>query len=213
VEQTGIEHNTMKITYSEHTYFEDKISDTPVLIDLGSCRGDFSKHFISRYNNAKIIMVEPSRTNFAVINQDLVLNNKNIKKQFFALSDKSGKKLTFHEDPSSEQNGSILFNYFNGLPYEVETISLDDIVKPFDHVDLVKMDVEGAEWDCIMNLTEETISKISQLTVEFHDFIDPSLVSKTESAVKRLLDFGYKLEYSSTNWMYGSKYYDSLFYK
>ncbi len=201
----------MKITYSEHSYYEDKITDHPVMIDLGSCKGDFTRHFFEKYRNSKIVMIEPSKTNFEYISSDPFFDK--IEKHFLALAETSGKILEFNEDPSSVQNGSLLFNYFKGITYKVSTISLNEIVSRFDYVDLVKMDVEGAEWESIMGLDEESLSKISQLTVEFHDFIDPSLVHKTEAAVKKLLDFGYKLEYSSTNWMHGSKYYDSLFYK
>lgn len=203
----------MKVTFSEHTYFEDKISSSPVLIDLGSCRGDFSKHFLTKYENAKVFMVEPSKTNFSLISKDPFFDKENVSRNFLALSSESGKFLTFYEDPRSEQNGSVIFNYFNGIPYEVETVSLNEIAKKFDHIDLVKMDVEGAEWEAIMNLDEETLSKISQLTVEFHDFIDRSLSTKTELAVKKMISHGFKVDYNSTTWMHGSKYYDSLFYK
>lgn len=202
----------MKITYSEHTYFSNKISDEPVLIDLGGCLGDFSTHFIEKYPNAKIIILEPSKTNFSKIKLN---NNDNIIKIFGALFTRSGEELTFYEDPTSAQNGSLLFNYFPHISYQVQTYSLDDIVKNITKpkIDLIKMDVEGAEWDCLMNTSTETLNRIEQISVEFHDFLNPELAYKSQEVVDRLLNFGFKINYNPTNYMYGSKFYDSLFYK
>jgi FkbM family methyltransferase len=199
----------MKVTYSEHTYFAEKISRDPVLIDLGGCLGDFSKHFIERYPNAKIIILEPSKTNFLNIN----LEGDNITKIFGALFIRSGEEVTFYEDPKSPQNGSLLFNYFQNIAYKIKTYSLDDIVKDIPKIDLIKMDVEGAEWDCLMNTTIETLNKIEQISVEFHDFLNPSLANKSQQVVDRLLNIGFKIDYNPTNYMYGSKFYDSLFYR
>lgn len=199
----------MKVTFSEHTYYDEKITNVPVLIDLGSCKGAFAKHFYEKFPLATIILVEPSKSNFPLID----ITGDRVHKIFGAVSHKHGETLTFYEDPKSEQNGSLLFNYFNGVPYEVQTVSLDELTKPFDRIDLVKMDVEGAEWDSIMNMKDETLNKIQQLTVEFHDFLDPRLAPRSESAVQKLLSAGFKVEYNPTTYMHGSKYYDSLFYK
>jgi FkbM family methyltransferase len=197
-----------KITFSEHSYFSDLISDEPVLIDLGACLGDFSKHFRSRYSNAKIILLEPSKSNFPKIN----IEDLNTKKLFGAISSYKDKVI-FREDPKSEQNGSLLFNYFEGIEYEIETYTLDELVEPFEIIDLLKMDVEGAEWDVLLKCSEEALNKIKQLTVEFHDFLDPSLRENSEKCVQRLISLGFSIDYNPTTYMHGSKYYDSLFYK
>jgi FkbM family methyltransferase len=197
-----------KITFSEHSYFIDLISDEPILIDLGACLGSFSKHFRSQYKNSKIILMEPSKSNFPKIEID----DENTKKIFGAISSKK-EKLIFREDPRSEQNGSLLFDYFEGVEYEVETYTLDELIEPFETVDLLKMDVEGAEWDVLLNCSDETLNKIKQLTVEFHDFLDPSLRERSELCVERLISLGFSIDYNPTTYMHGSKYYDSLFYK
>lgn len=199
----------MKVTFSEHTYYTEKISESPILLDLGSCRGAFSEHFRNSFPNSTIIIVEPSKINFSQIK----IEGERIIKHHAALSSISGNTILFHEDPLSDQNGSVLFNYFKGIPYEVETISLKDLAEKYNKIDLVKMDIEGAEWECLMNVDEETLSRIQQITVEFHDFIDPSLKDKSENVVKRLTNLGFKVEYNPTTYMHGSKYYDSLFYK
>jgi FkbM family methyltransferase len=201
----------MKITYSEHSYYEELISSSPFLLDLGACLGNFSKHFMEKYPTCKAVLVEPCVTNFGKIEADSFFNGAT--KIWKAASDVDDQVLVFHEDRNSEQNGSYLFNYFGGHPYVVTTVSLETLLKDVEKVGLVKMDIEGAEWDILENLDESLAKKITQLSVEFHDFIDPSLKKRTERCVQRMLDFGFKLEYNSTNYMHGSQYYDSLFYK
>jgi FkbM family methyltransferase len=198
-----------KITHSEHSYFTDLISENPILLDLGSCLGTFTKHFIGNYPNAKVILVEPSKSNFGRID----INDERVTKIFGALSNKK-ETLTFKEDPNSEQNGSLLFDYFkDAIEYQVDTYTLDELCKDFETIDLVKMDIEGAEWNSLMETSEETLSKIKQITVEFHDFLNPSLRENSEKCVNRLINLGFEIDYNPTTYMHGSKYYDSLFYK
>ena len=62
-----------------------------------------------------------------------------------------------------------------------------------DHVDLVKMDIEGAEIGILECLSQSDFEVIDQLSVEFHDFIDPGLHSKSQECVKKLENLGYTL--------------------
>ena len=197
-----------KVVFSEHSYYPDMISKTPVLLDLGGCYGAFSKHFLERFPDSTILLVEANPTNFKQIKVDSIrctMLNK-------AVSLKNGH-IVFYEDENSSQNGSILFNYFKGIKHEIETISLTALLKDFQKVDLVKMDIEGAEWEILLNTPAHDLLKIEQLTVEFHDFIEKDKKQLTTECVKRLKSLGYSLDYASTNYMHGSKYYDCLFYK
>lgn len=197
-----------KVVFSEHSYYPDLISEKPVLFDLGACYGAFSKHFLEFFPAAKITLVEANPTNFKKIDiqdEHCIILNK-------ALSLKS-ENIVFYEDENSSQNGSVLFNYFDGIKHEIETTNLEKLFKEYDHIDLVKMDIEGAEWELLLNTSAETLQKMNQLTVEFHDFIEKDKRSLTRQCVKRLKSLGFKLEYESTDYMNGSKYYDCLFYK
>lgn len=197
-----------KVTYSEHTYYPHLIGEEPVLFDIGACLGAFTQHFLIQYPRAKVTLLEPNPTNFKKIQIDAgpcIMLNK-------ALSITEGS-ITFYEDVNSTQTGSILFNYFNGIKHEVETVTLDKLLAPYKKVDMVKMDIEGAEWEVLLNSADETLLKICQLSVEFHDFLDKSNSPKTLACIKRLKRLGFKMEYKPTDYKLGCKYYDCLFYK
>jgi FkbM family methyltransferase len=197
-----------EVTFSEHTYFPDLISAQPVLFDIGACLGAFSEHFLSQYPNGKVVLLEPNPTNFKKIH----IESDRCLKLNMALSI-TPEKILFYEDLNSTQTGSILFNYFDGVKHEIETINLDDLLRDYEQVDLVKMDIEGAEWEILLNSKDETLLKIQQLSVEFHDFLDKSKSPLTLACIKRLKKLGYGLKYKSTDYKLGCKYYDCLFYK
>jgi FkbM family methyltransferase len=68
-----------------------------------------------------------------------------------------------------------------------------------DHIDLLKMDVEGAEYDVIDDISESII-RPQQFVVEFHHRFPGVGVKRTEDAIDRLRSMGYGLfSISATN--------------
>jgi FkbM family methyltransferase len=72
------------------------------------------------------------------------------------------------------------------------------IMKALGHtqIDLLKMDIEGAEYDVIDDLLEESIH-IRQLCVEFHHRWPEIGVEKTRNAIDRLRSAGYRIFHTS----------------
>lgn len=69
-----------------------------------------------------------------------------------------------------------------------------------ERINLLKMDIEGSEIDVLSSLSKETLEKIDQITVEFHDFLWPELNKKVEETKNRLCDLGfYCIPFSVTN--------------
>jgi len=60
------------------------------------------------------------------------------------------------------------------------------------HIDILKMDIEGAEYSVISNLIESGI-EVSQLLVEFHHRFKDIGIEKTQNAIKLLNKYGYKI--------------------
>lgn len=51
---------------------------------------------------------------------------------------------------------------------QVEAVSLDYLLADLDHVDLLKIDTEGAEVPIVIGASAETLSKVGFITGEFH---------------------------------------------
>lgn len=69
---------------------------------------------------------------------------------------------------------------------------------------LVKMDVEGAEWDSLLALSDATFSQIQQLTMEIHWLYSAGTTDKMERAFVRLSEHFYVAHVHNNNNRCGS---------
>ncbi|MCB0686935.1 MAG: FkbM family methyltransferase [Saprospiraceae bacterium] len=76
----------------------------------------------------------------------------------------------------------------------VDMLSLNDIVLRFrhQHIDVLKMDIEGAEYDVLLDAGRWNVS-VDQLLVEFHDRMFPDGVDRSRQVVKILRELGYQI--------------------
>jgi len=194
----------------EHTFFDNYLRKEINIVDLGACQGEFTDELNTLYNVKKAILVEANPTNFSKLKNlpNYILYNK-------AISSSDNEIIEFFEDPNSPYNGSKDFNYFEGIKHSIESITLETICKDndIDFIDILKIDIEGAEYDVLENLTDSFFDKIGQITVEFHDFVDPQLKPRTIKLVERLKSLGFSYITKSINHMHGSDFYDVLFFR
>lgn len=82
----------------------------------------------------------------------------------------------------------------------IDMKSIDTIADELGHdkIDVLKLDVEGAEYEIIDNLPSVPIK---QIVVEFHHFFHNVDVSATEEAAEKLVRHGYKIfSVAKYNW-------------
>lgn len=66
-----------------------------------------------------------------------------------------------------------------------------------DHIDVLKMDIEGAEYDVINDMSKSDI-RPQQILVEFHHRFGDIGIPKTKQAIKKLRSMGYRIFSVST---------------
>lgn len=81
---------------------------------------------------------------------------------------------------------------------EVNVYQLKTVLEKLKHnkIDVLKMDIEGAEYDVINNIINSGI-EIKQLLVEFHHRLVEDGITKTKITLKELNEAGYKIFYIS----------------
>ncbi len=110
-----------------------------------------------------------------------------------ALASSDGETLFYHRD-NLEAGGIYrsMSNHQTETP--VETVSLETLRRRHDvtSVDLLKLDIEGAEFDFLKFTPDDILRKVTQISVEFHDFL-PDFEDKTlvPLARKRLASLGF----------------------
>jgi FkbM family methyltransferase len=87
--------------------------------------------------------------------------------------------------PSAQHKGKMLY-------FEVRKLSTLMHQNQHNHIDLLKMDIEGFEYDVLKNILEEKL-EVKQILVEFHHGMYSFTNRNTLDAVNELRNAGYKL--------------------
>ena len=59
--------------------------------------------------------------------------------------------------------------------------------------DLVKIDIEGAEFELFDATSDHVLQSVGQLTVEFHDFMNPDWSEAVNRLKERMADLGFQI--------------------
>ncbi len=162
--------------------YERYIKEPLFIVDLGANMGLSSLYFQNRFKNAKIVCVEPVEDNVKMIINNMRNNNFNWVIEKAAIQSKEGtvtlypnewwSSCTVVEDIANRrQMNKERFEYHLKLnPVEVEAIPVDIILdrNSIEIVDILKMDIEGAEEDAILN-SSKWLNRVKILIIEIHD--------------------------------------------
>lgn len=158
------------------------LSGLPI-IDAGANVGNFIDIMRKNNINSHIIAIEASKTNIGILKSK---NYNNITLMHKALLGANHPpKIIFTEVKGMLEWGSATNinesrSRTNGkrIKYEVEVVSLEDIVK--DDIDYLKMDIEGSETDVINTISDDLAKKIKQISFEIHNHDESILKEKLE---------------------------------
>lgn len=164
---------------SGHMLWTARINDGWNLLDCGANRGVFLNRTLAKLPRpGQVICVEanpqlaqkmpvPYGVQCCVRNEALT-------------GDNTIKELDFYPSENCEASSlypSVAGVFGLGRKITVPAVSLRALVDQFvnDQRLIVKMDIEGAELDVLRNVSDSVLARISQLTVEFHDNLDPTM--------------------------------------
>jgi len=121
-----------------------------------------------------------------------IVASDRIDKFHYAISGSDGH-VEFSTVEGYKHRGTLVLPVDATSTAVVQSKSLETFFKEIDvdEVDLLKIDIEGAEIEMFRSTTDETLSKIKQITIEFHDFIDPSTKSDVDGIIHRLETLGF----------------------
>lgn len=163
-----------------------------MFFDIGSNDGSWTLANVNQCN--KIITVEASPITFRRLVQNIrnsYIRNRSLKEKVtlinYAVCNNNGKDITFYHaktDVLSTLNKEWLTSKesrFYNQPYteiKCKTITIDKMIEAFGMPQLIKIDVEGGEYDCITSLTQkvpllcfEWASEIQEIAVKCIDYL------------------------------------------
>ncbi len=136
-------------------------SKQPVIIDCGSNIGLSVIYFKKHYPEAKVVAFEADPDIFKLQVENLKhLEHVDPRNEAVWIDDKGIKLFRNKADGAFVSDAGDV---------QVSSIRLRDFLKTFDQIDLLKLDVEGAEFDLIRDCKDE-LSRVDMLFVEIHTF-------------------------------------------
>lgn len=163
----------------EHLRYEYDLKPDDVVIDLGAYRGEWSEEIFRRYK-CKIILVEPGPW-IAGCHAGLVINK--------AASTYNGKQKFggAYYYASSHEEGET----------EYECIDINPVIRQEKEIALLKMNVEGAEYDLLEHIYKAGLMpRIRDLQVQFH------LIEGEDSRMRYEVLSELMMETHSLTWQY-----------
>ena len=174
-------------TIQDHTLHPRYLGAKSHVLDLGANYGLFAKAITARFG-CRCIAVEPSPEPFAAIAETPLLS-----KVQAAAASKSGT-VPFHIAVDS-----VFSSLSPSAPniivqvIDVHALSLPDLfemvgVRPLD---LLKIDIEGAEIELLNTCPVSILQQIRQISVEFHDHCGITSASEVNSTLAWLHKLGF----------------------
>ncbi len=173
-----------------------KLTNNSIVFDVGAYQGDWASDIFSKYC-CNIFCFEPV-SQFAKKLQKRFECNKKIEIFNFGLSDTNKDVLiSLAKDSSSMFHGD--------LSETVKLIKIDDFLveNGIRHIDLMKINIEGSEYDFLDYLINSMlIKKINNIQIQFHDFV-PNAKKRMKQIQQNLSithNVTYQYEFVWENW-------------
>jgi len=135
-----------------------------LFVDVGANLGRYAIMLSSNYK--KIIAIEPEPSNMNHLKRNLLQAGiDNVDLLQIAISDREGYVNLYL---ARHSGGHTIKKGYYSRHIKVKSSTLNSILKNDPHIDLIKVDVEGAEWQ-VLKGSEMIIHKIQSWMIEVHD--------------------------------------------
>ena len=162
----------ISVAYQIKEYFGDErmkfntTSETPIIIDCGANVGVSIMYFKSLFPHAKIEGFEPDPKIACLLKENLLKNKLTDVTVREKAIWKNNNGVSFGIEGAD--GGSIFLEGKNTL--EIPSVRLKDILRNYDYIDLLKIDIEGAEVEVIKDCNED-LKKVKNIFIEYHSWI------------------------------------------
>ena len=155
LEQSSADHIFSEIFIGDCYPLAENNKDKKIIVDIGANIGLFTFYAKIKFPNSKIFSVEANPDNFKILEKNInenklrdcvrVFNNvcsSSIGKQPFYLSTNPGWSSSYNK--RGAENGEMIY---------LEPLSLSKLfqLNNINRVDVLKLDIEGAEYDILLN--------------------------------------------------------------
>lgn len=128
------------------------------IVDVGANRGGWTTNVQTLFPNVTTFMVEASPFHEKTLGDVKSKFNGVVDYKIALLSKTDGETVQFYDNPSTNTGNSMFQensqHFVNVEPTSRTTSKLDTLVSSMEHVDILKLDVQGAELMVLSGATE-----------------------------------------------------------
>ena len=155
-------------------FIDLKLDQNSIVLDFGANVGDISQCILDLYNS-NIYCYEPNNNAFKVLKKRFK-NYEKIIPINMSVGDKNDKTNLYyhklnHENPLKFSTGSSLLELKKNIDkknYQItEMLSIKEILNQFDFINLIKIDIEGYEYNILPEIVKNK-NKIGKVICELH---------------------------------------------
>jgi FkbM family methyltransferase len=193
--------------------------EDPLILDCGANIGMATLYFTWRYPKAEVHAFEPDPETFAFLRRNIEANGlKNAHAHCLAVSDRNGR-IAFYRD-ESKPGYPVMSTVRVRMPKDetaVDCIMLSSFLDkelPGREVDLLKLDIEGAEQAVLRNLAGSgALARVRELIIEYHHHMgaDPSRLGRFLGVLEEE-GFSYQLHAKAVPLAVRDRFQDVLLY-
>jgi FkbM family methyltransferase len=165
-----------------------------VIVDAGAYTGFSAIYFNRRFPQATIIAVEPEASNFGL----LVKNTAPFGNINPVRAGVYGRDTVLSITDSRVDKYAFSLRVSDGSEDSVPGYTVTRLMKEFGltRIDILKMDIEGAEHSVFMNQPEEWLPAVRMVIAEVHEHLHSGV---RELITEKLGDAGFKIDWRGEN--------------
>lgn len=180
--------NTLRIDYN--------LNNTSLVIDLGGYYGEFSQKIYDKYK-CNILCFEPCSNFYQKIKKRFD-GIDNIKIYNVGVGCSAETKILYcNEDATS------FYSKVSEYSEMATIIPFSNLVSDIQNIDLLKINIEGAEYDLLEHIIQHNLQKkIDNIQVQFHKYIHISEIRRKniQESLKKTHTLIYNYDFIWENW-------------
>ena len=193
--RTRMEAWLLKETCLDGDYERDApIEDGWTIVDVGAANGDFAVHAAARDPKGVVYAFEPLPEAFARLEEHVRLNGvANVRAEKTAIAALEGHLALYTVTGLSGQHRTA----GDGSAAEGPAVAVRSttLARAFERhgiarCDLLKLDCEGAEFEILLGLPDEILSRIARIVLEYHEHVT---AHTHEELAARLSERGFRV--------------------
>jgi FkbM family methyltransferase len=147
--------------------------DKPIVVDCGGNIGTFSLYIKELNPTAKIYIFEPLPENLAILQRNLDLNEIHDAVVIPKALSSDGVEKSFYMEKDKFDGGSMVDQKLGSSSVKISTVksmTFDDFLLQhvLSRIDLMKMDIEGGEYEIIHANRDSLAKNVKRLIIEYH---------------------------------------------